>query len=225
MKFLYLPVLALLLTACATPDFNYVPQSTQVSEPPLGSVNTAYIGDVLLRQGIYAEHDAVFIKEKIGLYSYSLQPGYYVKKGEDKKTETYLPAEGVDGGKVTKSLVSDPWSAIVVYKAVNKICIVTKFNALSCKKSNSYERRSKPVLSADSFQQTLLYNGTVGDKINIGYREFSNSLARPAFNNDVEYDLSESKTIGYKGARIEVFEANNESIKYRVIRNFNNAQL
>ena len=27
----------------------------------------------------------------------------------------------------------------------------------------------------------------IGDKINVGYREFSNNTARPAFNNDVEY--------------------------------------
>jgi hypothetical protein len=66
----------------------------------------------------------------------------------------------------------------------------------------------------------LIYNGRIGDKINVGYREFSNSLARPAFNNDVEYDLSASRTIGYKGAQIEVIDANNNSITYRVLRTF-----
>ncbi len=42
-------------------------------------------------------------------------------------------------------------------------------------------------------------------------------MARPAFNNNVEYDLSESPIIGYKGAKLEVIEANNQFIKYRVI--------
>ena len=37
----------------------------------------------------------------------------------------------------------------------------------------------------------------------------------------VEYDLKDSTTIGYKGALIEVLEATNQSIRYRVIRNFN----
>jgi len=46
-----------------------------------------------------------------------------------------------------------------------------------------------------------------------------------AFNNDVDYDLNESKVIGYKGARIEIIEATNELIKYRVLKNFNQAQL
>lgn len=225
MKFLYLSVVALLLTACATPDFNYAPQSTKVSEPPLDSVNTAYVGDVLLRQGEFTEHDAIFVSSKIDVPYYDIFPGYYLKRGEDKNTETYTPAGGDESGTIKKSIFAGPWQAVIIYKNENKICIVDNVNVLTCKKSAAFERRKKPILSANSFQQTLLYNGTVGDKINIGYREFSNSLARPAFNNDVEYDLSESKTIGYKGARIEVLEANNESIKYRVIRNFNNAQL
>jgi len=87
-----------------------------------------------------------------------------------------------------------------------------------------YEKKKYPVASPDSFQQTLIYSGKVGNKINIGYREFSGSLARPAFNNEVEYDLSESKVIGYKAARIEVIEATNQSIKYKVIQNFNRAR-
>ncbi|MCI2286140.1 IS982 family transposase [Colwellia sp. MSW7] len=57
-------------------------------------------------------------------------------------------------------------------------------------------------------------------KINVGYREFSNNSARPAFNNDVEYDLSSSNLIGYKGASIEVIKADNSSITYKVIKNF-----
>ncbi|MCV5978658.1 hypothetical protein OFO29_40580, partial [Escherichia coli] len=59
-------------------------------------------------------------------------------------------------------------------------------------------------------------------KINFSYREFSNDMARPAFNNEAEYDLSESNQIGYKGAVIDVLEADNTKITYRLIRNFPN---
>jgi len=69
----------------------------------------------------------------------------------------------------------------------------------------------------------LIYSGKVGNKINVAYREFSNNLARPAFNNTVQYDLDESNIIGYKGARIEVIEATNEYIKFKVLLNFNKA--
>jgi hypothetical protein len=35
-------------------------------------------------------------------------------------------------------------------------------------------------------------------------------MARGAFSNVAEYDLSESKTIGYQGAQIDVIEATNQ---------------
>ena len=92
-----------------------------------------------------------------------------------------------------------------------------------CTSDTDYEKKKYPIASSDSFQQTLIYSGKIGDKINVGYREFSNDLARPAFNNDVEYDLSESMTIGYKGCQIEVIGATNQFIKYKVLSNFNQA--
>ncbi len=75
--------------------------------------------------------------------------------------------------------------------------------------------------SPNSFQQTLIYNGKIGNRITLGYREFSNDTARPAFNNEVSYDLAESTTLGYKGARIEIIKATNTDITYRFVNGFN----
>jgi len=83
------------------------------------------------------------------------------------------------------------------------------------------EKRS--VVFEDSVQQTLIYSGRIGSRIRFGYREFSNNIARPAFSNDVEYDLLESRVIGYKGAEIEIVDATNQFIKYIVKKNFNKA--
>ena len=79
---------------------------------------------------------------------------------------------------------------------------------------------SQSTLSADSFQQTLLYNGKIGNKITLAYREFSSGLARSAYNNNVDYDLSESTIVGYKGARLEVVKATNTELTYRVLSSF-----
>jgi hypothetical protein len=70
-------------------------------------------------------------------------------------------------------------------------------------------------------QKTLIYSGKIGDRITLGYREFKNDIARPAFSNDVAYDLSESTVLGYKGARLEVLKATNTEITYKVIAGFN----
>tara|TARA_R110001583_G_scaffold49303_4_gene154331 strand:+ start:9522 stop:10202 length:681 start_codon:yes stop_codon:yes gene_type:complete len=217
---------ALALGGCASPSYNYQPETTKISEPPLDNVNIAYIGDVMLKQGNYSEYDAIYLPSMVSIaWAYDLTSGYYVKKGEDSNSETYFPSPDVGGGSVDKAFLADPWKAIMAYKDKPRLCVITALNALACEPNANFQRVKKPVLTSNSFQQTLIYSGKVGNKINVGYREFSNNAARPAFNNDVEYDLSSSKIIGYKGARVEVIEATNELIKYKVIRNFNNAAL
>jgi len=217
-----------ILSGCVSVKYNYQPQRTEISEPPLNAVVTAYVGDAVLRQGEYTEHDAIYLREdtkvfSVGVGSYTFTRGYYLKKGENAKSEFYLPAGGADSGQVIRGGATDPFKVIRLDKKSGKLCGVSTFNLETCNDKANYEKKKYPVASPDSFQQTLIYSGKVGNKINIGYREFSGSFARPAFNNEVEYDLSESKVIGYKAARIEVIEATNQSIKYKVIQNFNRA--
>jgi hypothetical protein len=226
MKTICIFLLIGMLTGCAAPRANYAPTSQEISEPPLNSINTISVGDIMLRQGEYTEHEAIVVSQKISAGGYTIQPGYYLKTGEDGSTEFFYPG-GTEPGKVDKMLLADNWSNVIVRNtSPPQICVLTVYNTAitTCNSGdNLFQRRKVTSLSRDSFQQALIYSGKIGDKINIAYREFSNNTARPAFNNDVEYDLSESKVIGYKGAQIEVLEANNQYIKFRVMRNFNEA--
>ena len=176
----------------------------------------------MLRQGKFREHEAIKLRTSRDVsWAYTLYPGYYMKDGEDEKAEFFSPGRGDDGGRVEKAALADPWQSIMLPKSKPEICVVTVFNVFVCKPAGDIERTKRPVLADDAFQQTLIYNGRVGSKINIGYREFSNNMARPAFNNEVEYDLNESMFIAYKGAELEVVEATNQHIKFRLIHNFN----
>lgn len=219
-------LVALLFSACATPQYNYRPVSQEISRPPLNSVNTANVGDEMLNQGFYTERQAIKLSRSIrfGLFGvYTLTTGYYVKTGENASSSFYQPAPGSEGGRVQKAALADPWESVQLSKDGAKISVVTVFHLKVTEDADGVEETTYPLLSDDSFQQTLIYSGKVGDKIKVGYREFSNNAARPAFNNDVDYDLSESHIIGYKGARLEILEATNEYIKYRVLQNFNRA--
>jgi len=223
---LALPLLVA-LSGCVTVKDNYHPKRTEVSEPPLNTVVTAYVGGNMLRQGEYSEPDALYLRNKIEIgtiENYIFAPGYYLKKGEDAGSEFYVPSGGPESGRVIVGPLADPFQAIRVDKKSGKFCSVSTYNMEACTNEANYEKKTCRVAGSDSFQKTLIYSGKAGDKINIGYREFSHDLARPALNNEVEYDLSESNIIGYKGARIEIIEATNESIKYKVIQNFNRAK-
>jgi hypothetical protein len=217
---------ALAVSGCATPKYNYAPSSTEVSEPPLNTETVVFVGDTLVRQGRFTEIDTIELRADVNfglLKSFTLTKGFYVKAGESNLEEFYKPNNSPGSGRVVKAALADPFQVIEAKKAKQELCVVTIYNLKACQETE-FRRAKRSLASADSFQQALIYSGKVGSKINIGYREFSSNMARPAFNNDVEYDLSESTIIGYKGARIQVIEATNEHIKYKVLRNFNKAE-
>jgi hypothetical protein len=204
----------------------YVPTHTQISEPPLNSITVAQIGDNLVRQGSHSEHAALYLKSEVSVGTfggYTIRPGYYVKEGENEAYDFYRPSTYGNGGSVVKGAFVDEWKWVGAYKDKYSICIVTVFGVSVCSDDAPFERTTQAVATPSSFQQTLIYSGKLGNKLRVSYREFSGNLARPAYNNEVEYDLNDSNMIGYKGARIEVIEATNESIKYKVLKNFNPA--
>lgn len=123
----------------------------------------------------------------------------------------------------TNNLLYDPAKLLLVSKS-NQLCVVSVSNSKYCEDTANFKIKEVTTENKNSFQQTLIYNGKIGNKINIGYREFSGDFARPAFTNNVEYDLSESKQIVYKGALIDVINASNQSITYKVIKNFNKVE-
>ena len=224
-RLIFVAIVSVALVGCASPKYNYAPSSIDISEPQLGSITVVRIGDTMLRQGKFREHEAIRLRAARDVsWAYTLHPGYYLKDGEDESAEYYSPGRGDEGGRVEKAMLADPWKSVMAKKGKQELCVITVFNVAACKAVQDIERVKRPVLADDAFQQTLIYNGKVASKINIGYREFSNNSARPAFNNNVEYDLNDSNVIGYKGAEMEVVEATNQHIKFRLVRNFIAAQ-
>lgn len=209
------------LVGCATPKYNYQAIPQNISKPPIGSINEANVGDKMLEQGIFIERDALLISKITKISGYTFNEGYYLKVGGDAKGIYFQAINMIpNGGNLQKNFIVDPYKAVML-DSKNELCVITVLNAKACSEVHEAKITKLGVAADNSFQQTLLYSGKVGSKINISYREFSSNVARPAFNNDVEYDLSESKQIGYKGALLEIIDANNQNIKYKVIKNFN----
>jgi len=88
-------------------------------------------------------------------------------------------------------------------------------------KDAAFKFETRQELSENAFQQTLVYNGGSGNTVKIGYREFKDDTARAAFSNEIEYDISKSRVIAYKHAKLEIIEADNTHVRYRVLSNFN----
>jgi hypothetical protein len=216
-KLLIAGVLGFGLVGCTAPKYNYQAVSQNISKPPINSVNEAYVGDKMLTQGVFTEREAYFIPEAKKKFLFTMPKGFYLKTGEDGKGSYYQAVNNIPDG----AIIPGGGIQSILVTPQNDLCFIDIYFNKVCHFKDIGEKRKISVANDNSFQQTLIYSGKVGNKINIGYREFSSSMARPAFNNDVEYDLNESKTIGYKGALLEVIDANNQSIKYKVLKNFN----
>lgn len=74
-------------------------------------------------------------------------------------------------------------------------------------------RESVDELGAARIQ--LLYNGKRGDNVIVlTYREFQGGFARPAFYQELSYDLKESAKISFRNYVIRVLEATNNSVTF-----------
>jgi hypothetical protein len=168
--------------------------------PAIGELSTRGVGDSLFEQatGLLVKEfelaqDVNVGKNKIPKGRY----GYY----DENSTGIWFSGAG---------------QYFYVKKADQTVCIDGK----DCTKVEYTINKKLATVSPDSFQQTLLYNGKIGNRITLAYREFSGGVARSAFSNTVDYDISASPVVGYKGARLEVVTATNTELTYRVLSGF-----
>lgn len=192
-------IAVLLLSACASKG-----SPASFTFPNIGEVTTKNVGEELLKQGTGRLEPVLIVFNDEIINNLPLLKGVYEYDGENSR-RIQFDRDGPN---------------LYFMKESKKICIDGDSENKCASIKFSLEKRISKK-SENSFQQTLLYNGKIENRISIGYREFSNSLARPAFSNEVAYDLSASSLIGYKGARIEVINATNTEITYRILSGFN----
>ncbi len=71
--------------------------------------------------------------------------------------------------------------------------------------------------SQDFIRKELLYSGRSGSTIEVSYREFRGGFAAPAFFQNLKYDLSESRIVRFQRFSIEIIQADNQAIRYRIL--------
>lgn len=214
-KFMVSVFLIMICSGCTMVKYNGAPKIMSLLDyPEVGEVKVAYIGDHLVEKGFITKENILVVHNCIDGAQYNIPTDHYNQIGFDDKND-YFSATGV-----TPGFLCDPVQALSVQKKENsKLCVISIYGISVCYEGN-FQRSTRLNERENSFQQTLIYSGRVNDKLRISYREFSNKMARSSFTNEAEYDLTVSNLIGYKGALIEVIEADNQSITYKLIRNF-----
>lgn len=175
--------------------------------PPIGETQTAELGSRLLYQQdveiVRGRRVTQVTRGNIGLFPADFF-GMYVRANDGKNyCGTITFRDPLNNGKQ------------------NAVCFTDKeFQS----KNIPFEDAEEIVQNPRNFQQVLEYSGRSGNTISVFYKEFhetqDGAFIRPAFTQEFKFDLSESNLIGVKGARIEVIEATNTGITYKVISHF-----
>lgn len=192
--------------------------------PPLNTEAIAQKGDVLVHQGEVYQRAAIHLSEQIQFGpqgSYALTPGFYLRTGESDGWETYAPADGPEAGRVKKASGAITLQGSFHFSNDGKtIGVITNFYQAVNAQAHGITRTTRPSLSSESIQRSVIYGGKSGTKIKLAYQEIWKNVTRPSETKFVEYDLADSKMIECHGARLEVIAATPESIRYRVTQGF-----
>lgn len=69
----------------------------------------------------------------------------------------------------------------------------------------------------NAFRAQMIYSGLDGNTVRASYREFSGDFIRPAFAQELQYNLAQDSTIAYKSIKIQVLAATNSQLRFRVL--------
>ncbi len=225
-----LMAITLLLTACASAPPIVPPELQYVDVPPLNSQATAEIGETLVSKGKIYVFDGLELQERITdngfAREYYIEPGAMRLERIDAEGKQYfVPA--MDAYFVNDKTFGRrvrPSNAYLILKKDGSLEMTGYYDLTTAGKIVPATPRHKVGKVMDrkkpNFRQELLYGGRSGTQIKISYREFSDDFVRPGFSQEVQYDLSSDQTIGFKGVRIQVIEATNTTLKYKVLRSF-----
>ena len=201
------------IASCAT---HPVRQNMEnLSFPELDTITTKSLGDILLSQGVKTTYPAIEMLHDSG----RIVKGIYIGVGQEGNNIIYKP-------RPTDIHMNQAIGVFFLAGSNDNLNIAWRsaFGSLvkGSRIDNSYYNETTVAIeSSNDFQQTLIYTGKEGNIIKATYREFSGNMARAAFTIDVTYDLNDSDIIAFRGARLQVIEATNTSITYKVISNFN----
>lgn len=196
--------------------------------PPLRTESTTEIGREMLHQGQLYQRAAIHLSQEIKFGQqgvYALTPGYYVRTGERIGWETYAPADSPEAGRVKKAPGAITLQGSFHYSNDGQtIGVITNFYQAVNAKALGVTRTTRPAWSRDHLQRSLVYGGKSGTQIKLCYREIWKNITRPAGDLHVKFDLAVSKVVKFRGARIEVMEATDKRIRYRVTQAFDSTE-
>jgi len=205
------------------PDDNYAQRKIEkLNIPALKTVNTAEIGQTMfnkINRVIYNKPTLELTESLVSMYENVYSEKAEITFEHSKKYDVKLWSENKAISICTEGV------CLIDFNNSGSFTHISPFGFDAkqlLKKPVKYNIDQGTEFNETSFKYLALYQGKIGNKIKISYREFINDMARPAFTQDIEYELNdhEPTVIGFKGLRIKILKATNLNITYSVIKDY-----
>lgn len=207
-------ILNLLLGCAVIPMTTIAPTVEEYITPSIGSENTVYIGEPLLKEGKTSAQNAIHLLVPHGKRKWTAYhpKGIYKLQG---KTDGFTVYQG-------STLEHNGWSQVYpqILEDIDENCYLKTNSDKKLLAKTDYKKKKYVEDSSDEYQQILIYTGRDDSVLKFTYREFMSDLARPAFTIDSTYDIEDDKIIRFKGASLEVIKVDNQSITYKLLSGF-----
>ena len=217
MKYVIIFSFFLFLAGCASQIKLTQPNNFSTLLPQLNTINEVEIGASLVSKESGYKYKALKLlknaKIKTGYSAKNVNEGdVFINDFYTSKYDLYSsPTPTAAGATYGIALPKSGGKTITFYKSAAGITFSKDNTDLE------FAEILTPIPKKEYFKQDFIYNGKVGNAIKFTYREYADDLARPAFTQDLQYDLTESSIIGFKGIRIEILSATNIKIQYKVL--------
>lgn len=216
-------LVVLSLVGCATTIRTIVPNRQNFQNYKIGELQQAYIGDPIIDIERASVRDAYITLMDYQTPTIGIQGSQqiFIKKGDRFTAVAEIP------GSPEEVLIREEGPEkksrfISIYKTgnVNRGWVLADGIIPlqgSWYKEQIFEKSNNPSRGDNSFKSQIIYSGLMGNTLRAVYREFSNDYARPAFSQELQYNLEESKVIAYKSLRIEIIKATNSLVEFKVL--------
>lgn len=188
--------------------------STKFDVEELNTLVRKELGESLVNKGIMTVYEAIkitespsFVIDLVRRYPYG-QGEVLALQFENKKWRYYYKLNLLTFG-------------VAVSKSNSKDVRPTYGRNNKKVKGFKVEETIHVSYDTEYYMQEFVYNGKIENSLKFLYREYISDNVRPSFTQEIQYDLDESKIIGFKGLRLEVVNVTNTQIEYKVLQSFN----
>ncbi len=229
--------LVLLLAGCSINPINSenYDSETRFAFPMLGEEVTVQIGETMVKGGavkvipsIEIGPESRFSKSSLTSCAFSPRPGIYPKRGtyalRDIKAECYGPVAirtTLSDGTVNWNCVGQVFAGYVCMSpAGNFFAAIDGMRWDLTQGKDQVQLVEGIVVDANNLVQEITYSGRTGDSLRLHYRELRTSASQPDVSKDLQFDLASSSLVGFGNLRLEILDADNTQIRYRMVSGF-----